>query len=94
MSEIDPVSIKEALRSQLGSKRGSTSGSAAGRRTLEKVANNQRVSGRGRTVQLNTEIREDLKHALSKASREHRKKIWEIVEAGIEAELRKLGAKS
>jgi hypothetical protein len=44
-------------------------------------------------VQLNVEIRDDLKQALKNAAHDHRTNIWEIVEAGIEAELRKLGAK-
>jgi hypothetical protein len=100
MSDIDPVSIKQALRAQLGSQRSKISNSAKGRRALEKEANHphdarlSRKATRGTTVQLNVEIREDLKQALANAARDHRKKIWEIVEAGIEAELRKLGAKS
>jgi hypothetical protein len=94
MSDVEDVSIKQALRAALTSPRGKVSRSATGRRELEKAANNPRKSERGKTVQLNVEIREGLKQALADAAHDHRKKIWEIVEAGIEAELRKLGTKS
>ncbi len=100
MGDIEAVDIKRALRAALTSQRSKISRSAMGRRALEKEANNphdarlSRKATRGPTVQLNVEIREDLKQALANAARDHRKKIWEIVEAGIEAELRKLGGKS
>jgi hypothetical protein len=99
MSDVDAVDIKKALRAALTSPRSKISRSATGRRALEKEANNphdarrSRKPSRGATVQLNVEIREDLKQALANAARDHRKKIWEIVEVGIEAELRKLGIK-
>lgn len=93
MSDVEAVDIKKALRAALTSPRSRASRSATGRRALEKAANNPRKSERGKTVQLNVEIREDLKRDLANAAHDHRKKIWEIVEAGIEAELRKLGAK-
>jgi hypothetical protein len=92
MSEVEEVNIRQALRAQLTSPHGKVSRSAEGRRASEKAANNPRKSERGKTMQLNVEIREDLKGALASAAHEHRKKIWEIVEAGIEAELRRLGA--
>jgi hypothetical protein len=94
MSDVETVDIKKALRAALTSPRSKVSRSATGRRALEKAANNPRKSERGKTVQLNVEIRKDLKQALANAAHDHRKKIWEIVEAGIEAELRKLGDKS
>jgi hypothetical protein len=67
MSDVDPVSIKQALRAQLGSQRCKISRSADGRRALEKAANHPRQNPRGSTVQLNVEIREDLKQALANA---------------------------
>jgi hypothetical protein len=94
MSDVEAVDIRKALRAALTSPRGKVTRSATGRRALEKAANNPRKSERGRTVQLNVEVREDLKRALANAAHDHRKKIWEIVEAGIEAELHRLGGKS
>jgi hypothetical protein len=94
MSDVEAVDIRKALRDALTSPRGKITRSATGRRALEKAANNPRKSERGKTVQLNVGIREDLKQALANAAHDYRRKIWEIVEAGIEAELRKLGAKS
>lgn len=93
MSDVEAVDIKKALRAALTSPRSKVSRSATGRRALEKAANNPHKSERGKTVQLNVEIRDDLKQALKNAAHDHRINIWEIVEAGIAAELRKLGTK-
>ena len=75
MGDVAPVDLKAALRAQLGSQRRKVSGSAAGRRALEREANNPhdaRLSkaSRGGMVQLNVEIPEDDKLWLSRKSRE------------------------
>ena len=61
MSDVEAVDIKKALRAALTSPRSKASRSATGRRALEKAANNPRKSERRKTVQLNVEIREDIK---------------------------------
>ena len=69
MSDVDPASIKQALRAALTSPRGKVSRTATGRRELEKAANNPRKSERGKTVQLNVEIREDRTGARQRCTR-------------------------
>jgi hypothetical protein len=85
MGDVAPVDLKAALRAQLGSQRRKVSGSAAGRRALEREANNphdarlSRRASRGNTVQLNVEIPEDDKMWLARVSRESGEKINALI---------------
>lgn len=80
-------SVIEALARAHG-KKPTVKGAAAERKARERSAinpNDGRVKRfKGRTVQLATKISPELKEALLKASRTHRKTITEIVERGIE----------
>jgi hypothetical protein len=84
MGDVASVDLKAALRAQLGSTRRKVSGSAAGRRALEREANNPhdaRLSkaSRGDTVQLNVEIPEDDKLWLARTSRETGERINALI---------------
>ena len=85
MGDIAPVDLKAALRAQLGSQRRKVSGSAAGRRALEREANNphdarlSRHASRGKMVQLNVEIPEDDKLWLARMARDSGERINALI---------------
>lgn len=93
----DELDVRAALASRYSGGRKPDKSIVASRRALEKRAlspNDGRVKrATGRSVQLNTTIRPELKEKLVEAARDHRRTIVEIIERGIALAIEELERK-